>query len=244
MISYSHPVESPEGITFSYDLASLADRGKAYILDLLIRLGLIAIIGAIVFMLFQLVPSLGIGLLLILAFFLEWGYFVFFELIWEGQSPGKRFFHLRVIKTAGHFIGFHESLLRNLLRAADLLPLTYAVGALSMMVTHRFQRLGDVVADTMVVVEKRIDLPVLSLELLNSVPSTERSVLNHSPLNLSHQERYLLQEFSRRKDKLHPDRQKELAQILSHLYSKKFNLPIESNDTDFLVTLARSLEKA
>jgi uncharacterized RDD family membrane protein YckC len=122
MISAALPIETPEGISFTYELASLTDRGRAYMIDLLIRIAVVAVV-AVIFAVF-LGPAIlaGLGLWLILYFVVEWGYYVVFDLIWDGQSPGKRLFELRVIKSAGHPIGFYDSVLRNLLRAADSVP--------------------------------------------------------------------------------------------------------------------------
>src|SRR5207245_757339 len=71
-------------------------------------------------------------LLTVLAFGVLWGYYVFFETLWNGQTPGKRLTHLRVLRETGGAIGFWEALIRNLVRFVDFLPLAYAFGVLSM----------------------------------------------------------------------------------------------------------------
>jgi uncharacterized RDD family membrane protein YckC len=232
MISALLPIETPEGISFSYEPASLTDRGKAYLIDLLIRIAALLVIG-LLFLLF-LGPAVlaGVGIWLILAFLVEWGYYVFFEIIWDGQSPGKRLFDLRVIKSAGHPIGFYDSVLRNLLRAADALPLTYAVGALAMLATRRFQRLGDIAADTIVVHERRAWFG-------GQAPRSNAVVVapDLRRLTLSNEERRLLQEFVARKDRLHPDRREELAEILAGPYARRFNLAREADATSLLTRL-------
>jgi uncharacterized RDD family membrane protein YckC len=232
MISEALPIETPEGITFTYELASLSDRGKAFVVDLLIRVAVVVVVG-VLFMVF-LGPALlaGVGIWLIIAFLVEWGYYVLFEMIWDGQSPGKRLFELRVVKTAGHPIGFYESALRNLLRAADIVPLTYATGVLSVLCTRRFQRLGDLAADTIVVHERKAWFG----------PQTPRGgdVLPQPDLRgvaLSNRERRLLQEFVMRKDRLHPDRREELAEILARAYSRRYNLPAERSPSALLAKL-------
>jgi uncharacterized RDD family membrane protein YckC len=232
MITEALPIETPEGITFTHEPASLTVRGMAFFIDLLIRAALVVVVG-ILFALF-LGPAIlaGIGLWLILVFVVEWGYYVLFEVMWDGQSPGKRLFELRVVKTAGHPIGFYESALRNLLRAADILPATYAVGALSMLVTRRFQRLGDLAADTIVVHEKKA--------WFGRQPPKPSAALAQAELRgvaLSNRERRLLQEFVLRKDRLHPDRREELAEILADAYRKRFNLPAEASPSTLLAKL-------
>jgi uncharacterized RDD family membrane protein YckC len=242
MISSLLPIETPEGISFSYEPASLMDRGKAYLIDLLIRIGVLLVLGLFFLLVLRPVVAAGVGLWLILAFLVEWGYYVLFEMVWDGQSPGKRLFNLRVIKSAGHPIGFYDSVLRNLLRAADALPvlppslpLSYGVGALSMIVSRRFQRLGDLAADTIVVHEKRAWF---------ATQPPRAAALSVSPdlrrLTLSNQERRLLQEFVVRKDRLHPDRCEELAQILAEPYARRFGLPMPDGATAFLCRLYNS----
>ena len=147
-------VETPEHVRFGYRVAGPVRRMLAYLLDLLIRAGVLLVLGLIVAI------ALGgseavMGVLLICAFVLEWGYYVFFETIGDGRSPGKRALSLRVVKEGGYPIGFIDSVLRNLLRGADFLPVGYLVGLFTMAADSRFRRLGDRVAGTMVVVEER-----------------------------------------------------------------------------------------
>ena len=93
----------------------------AYLLDLAVRFA--ALYGVVTVLSFALLPfattGLPVGVYFVVAFLLEWGYGCFFETWWNGQTPGKRAFGLRVIKTEGYAIGFHEAMIRNLLRAAD-----------------------------------------------------------------------------------------------------------------------------
>jgi len=226
MISSALPIETPEGISFTYELASLTDRGRAYLIDLLIRIAVVAVV-AVIFAIF-LGPAIlaGLGLWLILYFVVEWGYYVLFDLVWDGQSPGKRLFELRVIKSAGHPIGFYDRALRNLLRAAALVPMTYAAGVIAILCTRRFQRLGDLAADTIVVHERKAWFAG------SAVPGRPEAVqADLRKISLSNRERRLLQEFMMRKDRLHPDRRDELAEILATAYRKRFSLPAEDPTT-------------
>jgi uncharacterized RDD family membrane protein YckC len=90
-------------------------------------------------------------------FTIYYGYFVFFEAAWSGQTPGKRLIGLRVIHTSGRPITTYEAILRNLVRVADQLPGIYAVGILTVFLTERSQRLGDLAADTVVVHEQPVE---------------------------------------------------------------------------------------
>src|SRR4051794_35468457 len=96
------------------------------------------------------------GVILVVLFVLEWGYYVAFETLWGGASPGKRAFGLRVVKEGGFPIGFVDSVLRNLLRAADFLPAASVVGLTVRGGDERSRRLGDGVGGTMVIIEDRM----------------------------------------------------------------------------------------
>jgi uncharacterized RDD family membrane protein YckC len=130
-------LETPEHIAFRYQLAGPARRAAAYVVDLIVR-GAILFLMALVILSTSSVASQDLagfetGALLLVFFGLEWGYFVAFEVLSAGASPGKRAFQLRVVHQDGRPITLSDSILRNLLRAADLLPMFYAVGVVSMM---------------------------------------------------------------------------------------------------------------
>ena len=87
----------------------------------------------------------------LIVFLLQWGYFALFEAFGNGRTPGKRVAKIRVIHQSGRGISFIESLARNLVRFVDYLPGFYAVGVVAIFVSRRHQRLGDMVAGTLVV---------------------------------------------------------------------------------------------
>jgi len=232
MVTTSLPIETPEGITFTYELASLSERGKAYLLDLLIRGVAVFVLGLAFVLLLGPAMEVGVGVWLVVSFLVEWGYFVACEMLMDGQSLGKRLLALRVVKAEGHAIGFYDSVLRNLLRAADSLPLTYAVGAVSMLFTRRFQRLGDLAAGTIVVHERQTWFG-------NQRPRLDPGLQpgGHRGVVLSNRERRLLQEFVLRRKRLHPERCEQIAEILAIPYQRRFNLPSGDSATETLVKL-------
>ncbi len=130
----------------------------AWVLDRLIQFGIIAVISILAMFL---VPfgeagaGLGMGGILIMSFLLDWFYFALFEGYWNGQTPGKRSCGLRVVRTNGTPIDPISAVGRNFLRAADMLPFFYTIGMVSMLMTRRLQRLGDLIFDTMVIDERR-----------------------------------------------------------------------------------------
>ena len=140
-------VETPEGIELELQPAGLHARGCAWLLDLLMRASVVYIVAVIA----GLLGALGISFYLIMLFLVEWFYPVVFELSPLAATPGKRIVGLRVVMSNGLPITMAASFSRNLLRAADFLPVAYAVGAISILLRHDFRRLGDLVADTMVV---------------------------------------------------------------------------------------------
>ena len=140
-------IDTPEGARLTLSLAGPLPRALAYGIDLAIR-GLALALVAIPLMLFG---RGGMGLYLVLLFFMEWFYPVLFEALWQGRTPGKRMMGLAVVHGNGAPLGFNGSLVRNLLRTADLFPMFYLTGFLVMLITRRAQRLGDLAADTLVI---------------------------------------------------------------------------------------------
>ena len=103
----------------------------------------------------------------LVSFALYNGYFILLEWLLNGQTPGKRLLHIRVIKQGGYALRFFDTLLRNLLRVIDFLPLFYGVGLTSLLFTRDSQRLGDLVAGTLVVYQE----PVETDSLLPDLPA-------------------------------------------------------------------------
>jgi uncharacterized RDD family membrane protein YckC len=104
-------------------------------------------------------PALGIALVFILYFLVDWGYAIFLEGLWSGQTIGKKLFGLRVIQESGVRLTWLQAFLRNLTRPVDRLPIFYLVGGLSALFTPSQQRLGDLLAGTVVVRERRLKIP-------------------------------------------------------------------------------------
>jgi len=146
-------ITTPENVTIRYRLAGPAQRGRAYLSDLLIQaivLLLTAIVTAVAADLFRF-RGIFDGIWIAELFLITWGYPVFFEVYSEGQTPGKRQHQIRVITENGDHLTPIASILRNLLRIVDFLPFGFVAGFFSMLFTSRFQRLGDLVAHTVVI---------------------------------------------------------------------------------------------
>lgn len=164
---------SPESVTFTYDIAGLGSRFAALLVDVTIQLVLLFALwvvasGGLYLDLSIYSPrharALGLSmwlwaLVVVLTFVILWGYFVFFEMTWSGQTPGKRLFGLRVIRAGGYPVDFLASAVRNLVRYVDFLPGTYSVGVVAMFLSRQWQRLGDHAAGTLVVRDRRLAAP-------------------------------------------------------------------------------------
>src|SRR5581483_821088 len=170
-MSDPYGLRTPENVVVHYDLAGVGSRFLAAAIDTLIPGTLIILIllavsaagglalasGALRDVSSFQASSVGIWLvavLLLVNFLLLWGYYVAFELLWNGQTPGKRAVGLRVLRDSGYALGFFDSLIRNLLRLVDFLPLYYGIGVLTMVIDSRWRRLGDLAAGTIVVKER------------------------------------------------------------------------------------------
>jgi uncharacterized RDD family membrane protein YckC len=141
--------ETPEGIVLELRPAGLSARFYAFMFDWLIRLSITY--GAAMFLAF--LGGIGMAILLILVFALEWFYPVVFELTLSGATPGKRIFRLKVVMDSGLPVTPAASLARNLLRVADFLPLCYGCAIVSILTRRDGKRLGDLAAATIVVHE-------------------------------------------------------------------------------------------
>ncbi len=213
-------VETPEQIDFTFETAGLAPRLAAYLIDLCIRAFGISIVSLVVVLLTGGAPF-GIGIISVLLFLVEWGYFTLIEWLTGGVTPGKKALHLRVVRTNGVRLDLYRSALRNLLRAADgfppmvamfsLFPVpSYALGILSMFVLNG-RRIGDFVADTMVVVDERP-----RIDRLPDMPAPlPLSPAQLALLKLSARELAAVDAFFRRRHHFSADRVEELAKILA-----------------------------
>jgi len=215
-------IETPEHIVFHYRVAGPARRALAYVLDLFVCYGVVLLLGVVVILAAMgggletgdlgAAAKAGMGLVLLALFAAQWLYFVVWEALY-GQSPGKMAVGLRVVTVSGRPIGWRAASLRNLLRAADLLPVGYVAGVVSMALSSRFQRLGDLVAGTMVVVPERARA-ARPLELRPpAAPRELASLPEHVALDPD--ERSAIELLLRRRHSLGAAREHELASMIA-----------------------------
>lgn len=214
-------IETPEHVVFEHRLAGPARRLLAYLVDLIVCYGGLVVLGLLVLLVAVTVGAqlgdstafarLGGGLLLLALFAVQWLYFLVFEGL-RGRTPGKVVAGLRVVTVTGRPIGFAHAALRNLLRAADALPTDYLLGFVAMAFSPRFQRLGDLVAGTVVVVVERVEV-ARPLQLWPPAAPWELDALP-ARVALDADERAALELFFRRRGTLGDARERELAELV------------------------------
>ncbi|WMP17520.1 RDD family protein [Thiothrix lacustris] len=206
----TYTVNTPEGIALELSPAGPVPRLLAWLLDLLLR----SLVNILLFLMLSTLGKTGAGIALILAFLLEWFYPVYFELRHQGQTPGKKMLDIYVAQADASPITPSASLVRNLLRVVDFLPLLYGFGFASMMLNGRFQRLGDLAANT-VVLHKTPRNPHYNHAIDTDPIRPEVS------LSLPEQQAIML--FAQRSYTLTPARQDELARMTGPLVAQQEN---------------------
>jgi uncharacterized RDD family membrane protein YckC len=159
-------IDTPELVAIELPLAGIGSRFIAIMVDYLIwgfALLILGLLAAVIIPALNLFNDISaywaIGIIVLIVFLLQWGYFALFEAFGNGRTPGKRVARIRVIHQSGRGINFVEALARNLVRAIDYLPSFYGVGIVTIFLSRRNQRLGDLVAGTLVVRDREIETP-------------------------------------------------------------------------------------
>lgn len=246
-------ISTPDHVSLEFELAGPGSRFSAYAIDfvfnvlLIIAVIIVAYLGGGLFVLRSLAGSSSgnasaswlLAVVVLIIFLINWGYYVFFEGLGKGSTPGKKRMGIRVIRQDGLPIGLREAALRNLVRAADMLPPpSYILGGLVMHFDSRGRRLGDMVAGTYVVVEK-FDLATQGASGAAWAKRVEqgrsRQALTLPRGTISAQQLALIEQFLARSHALSKERRDQLVwQIAEPL------LPLVGEDRD---SLARSAER-
>ncbi len=228
-------VETPEHVRFAYPLAGPTRRSVAYLIDLVIRIGIVLVLS----LLLALVEvgmggfdGMSLGAMFLAYFVIDWFYYVFFEVLWSGRSPGKRAVRLRVVGQDGRSLTALDSVLRNLLRAADFLPFGYAVGLVVMGRDPMFRRLGDMIAGTVVVIEE----PGRVGERLHLHPPPTLEEFERLPARppVSNDELDAIELFLRRRGTLAPLREIELAEMIAPIFARRMGFSHVHDPVRFL----------
>ncbi len=216
-------VRTPESIAFNYELAGLGSRFLALVIDQVIQIlvflaifyGIISaalhvptVNGAAGTEADKIASAIVIAAVIIVIFTIFFGYFIIFETLWNGKTPGKWALSIRVVRDGGYSVDFGAAVIRNLIRIGELAIGYYALSALSMVLSPENKRLGDYAAGTIVVRESAI-----ALTLPGQAEKTEPV---YAPtLYLSGEERALVRRFIERRDALASEQRTVLAARLA-----------------------------
>jgi len=159
-------IDTPELVSIEMPIAGVGSRFIAIVVDYLIWGAAFIVLILLATILLPALHALGkisanwaLGIFFLIVFLLHWGYFTLFEAFGNGRTPGKRVAKIHVIHRSGRALSFVESLARNLVRVVDYMPSFYAIGVVAIFMSRQNQRLGDMVAGTLVVRDREIDSP-------------------------------------------------------------------------------------
>lgn len=225
-------IRTPEGVIFSQTLAGPIIRFVAWFLDFLVIAGIMGIIGNAIGFLGLISIDLAGAFYVLIYFIVSIGYGLACEWHWKGQTLGKKFLRLRVVDAEGLKLQFHQIVVRNLLRFADSLPLLYVVGGVACCFTRKFQRLGDIAANTIV-----IRIPVITEPEIDQLTAGRYNSLRKYP----HLEARLRQQTGQadatialqallRRDDFEPSARIELFSELATYFRSKVAFPAEATD--------------
>ncbi|HEX6292861.1 MAG TPA: RDD family protein [Herpetosiphonaceae bacterium] len=231
-----YTVETPEQIELAYDVAGIGSRFLAALIDhiiiaIILSLSCTGLALAADQIDLGLDDSLVLGLFGLGVYLSLCAYFIFFETVWNGQTPGKRLIGLRMVRTGGRPIGFLGSTVRNFIRLADFLPVLYGLGVIVMFIDKRSRRLGDLAAGCIAVRERK----AITLASLSAPTVAEPSVVAAAQqvtipnLGVLQREDYdIVQEYLRRSASLSIDARQRLALQLVDGLQRRLGYPIRS----------------
>jgi uncharacterized RDD family membrane protein YckC len=245
----------PENVPISYELAGLGSRFAAAVLDSIIVFAVQVDFFLVAFFAWSvgvsLAPTdeltlhagtLAVAAVVLLGFVATLGYPMFFEIVWSGQTPGKRAIGIRIVLADGGPVTASAAVIRNVIRIADFLPAYYIIGAVVMLADRKARRLGDMAAGTICVKERKASAGGLDLASapLRENESGEAGVL----ARLSPDDRRLLEEYLVRRGQLTPEAASNLArQIAERLATRLEVEPAGESPESFLVRVGAALKR-
>jgi uncharacterized RDD family membrane protein YckC len=192
-------VSTGESVAFSYELAGLGSRFLAVFIDLTIQVSVAVVVVVLLIWAGSTIPDLrasarltrtdkiaeaiAIGLVVFAMFLLFFGYFIFFETVWNGRTPGKRALGIRVVRDGGFPVDFSSALVRNCVRVVEAMLGFYAISAACALLSPQNRRLGDMAAGTIVVrdsaAQERPSASELRTDdpLVRELPDSERDLV-------------------------------------------------------------------
>jgi uncharacterized RDD family membrane protein YckC len=241
-------IATPEGVELHLTLAGPASRFVSATVDILIQIVLLIALGIVL----GVTGSAGLGgggvavlLWFVLSFAVITFYDVFFEVFNSGRTPGKLLNGLRVVRIEGQPVGFVTSVIRNVIRPLDFMPSAYLLGAVVILATKKNQRIGDVVAGTLVVRElgggrRRRHAPLPAMIPVASPPQAD-GLLHWDTSRITQEELATVRDFLARRQSIAPAVRGDLARTLAErLRPKLVGAPSELRGEQFLLALVRA----
>lgn len=232
-------IDTPEQIALEFTLAGIGSRFLALGIDTLWQAAGFLVLVLAAYTTTRIFSALRLGggtwvlaALVLAGFTIYYGYFAIFEAVWNGQTPGKRVIGLRVIDVSGRPVSTHAAILRNVVRIADQMPGIYALGILSVLLTDRNQRLGDLAAGTVVVHEQ----PIARHGLEGA--STATPATRYGASRLSEAEIAIVETFLRRRGDLPEWRRMSAAAQVARRIRSSLGLTAGEDDERFLEQVA------
>lgn len=210
-------VATPEGVVFRLPVAGPAVRAYAMLLDIAIVLTGVNGLSLLVYWIFAKQPGFGAMTIALAEFAIGFAYGALLEALWNGQTIGKRLFHLRVIDESGLPLRIGQAWVRNLMRVVDALPFAYLVGGIAMLSSSIMQRFGDRAAGTIVVREAPLGAPAADIRhqqkynSFSSSPAATMRLRRTATPELAG----LLQDALRRRNELAPYARREIYRELA-----------------------------
>jgi uncharacterized RDD family membrane protein YckC len=245
-------IKTPEYVSIQFKLAGLGSRAAALIIDQLILLVANVLIFVILYFVTKDVPyipfwhqleSLPLAIAIIAIFVINWGYFFVLEFFSGGKTVGKRAMGIRVIQENGHSITLLSSFIRNLLRIIDSLPASNLLGMLMIFFHSKHKRIGDIVAGTIVVHERKAKrnkkLTAIEREIEKRGLSKESLIIEEWTLkSFEKKEWNLVKTYTNRFLQLPVSERKELTRHIATILFPKLGVEIDKkNDNELENTL-------
>lgn len=219
-----YKIITPQNVEIEYQLSGVGSRTAAFFIDVMIQTVVLALLAVLGYMFVQYTDILEkprllswfMGISILIVFIINYGYFVVFEQIMNGRTPGKKLFGLRVIRQNGLPVSLYHSLIRNLFLLLDL----SGIGVILILFTRHCRRIGDFASSTIVVVEKKAELYLIDLEKLQDQSINDKNTV------LTAEEKRLLKEYMQRRFEI-GEKVKELEIQMGEYFSKKLERSLE-----------------
>lgn len=237
-------VTTGESVAFSYELAGLGSRFLAVFIDLVIQVAIA--VGGLFLLVWaaSAIPSqhlspreasslgakvgaaIGIALVVFWLFLMFFGYFIIFETLWNGRTPGKRLVGIRVVRDGGFPVDFTSALIRNIVRILEAGLGFYMISAVCALASQQNRRLGDMAAGTIVVRDRRLE------GVLPATPTVRDDPLVR---DLAPSERDLVRRYVERRDSLSDGPRRALAFRIADIVRPKLAASFDHLDDDALL---------